>query len=160
MTITDIKQFPIRVKLNSNFGLDLSFDKNTILQLNSVELDFEDNEGCSYKVYVTALGSDLEYNKSIASRNWMNLENKNYELDIFEFYEDVIKPNGDFKTSIFVMGNDDCFDLVDELKIPKYTIEDMLMVIRGIAPDLVPPITATNVDEFVEMLRKEQLKGK
>jgi hypothetical protein len=153
MTITEIKQFPIRVKLNSNFGLDLSFDKNTILQLNSVELDFEDNEGCSYKVYVTALGSDLEYNKSIASRNWMNLENKNYELDIFEFYEDVIKPNGDFKTSIFVMGNDDCFDLVDELKIPKYSIEDILLIVKEIAPGLKPHITESNVQQFIDGLK-------
>jgi hypothetical protein len=161
MSITEIKQFPIRVKLNSNFGLDLSFDKNTILQLNSVELDFIHTEGCSYKVYVTALGSDLEYNKSIASRNWMNLENKNYELDIFEFYENVIGPNGDFDTSIFVMGDDDCFDLVDELKVPKYSTEDILIIISEVAPHLKAHITETNVQQFIDGLkRKDQLKRK
>jgi hypothetical protein len=153
MTITEIKQFPIRVKLNSNFGLDLSFDKNTILQLNSVELDFEDNEGCSYKVYVTALGSDLEYNKSIASRNWMNFKTNNFELDIFEFHKDDMKPNGDFNTSIFVMGDDDCFDLVDELKIPKYSIEDILLIVKEIAPGLKPHITESNVQQFIDGLK-------
>jgi len=158
MTITEIKQFPIRVKLNSNFQLENSFDVGTILQLNDIRTDFKGIVDTSYEVSVTALGSDLEYNKSICERNWMNFKTNNFELDIFEFHKDDMKPNGDFNTSIFVMGDDDCFDLVDELKIPKYSTEDMLMVIRGIAPDIEPTLTATNVDEFVEMLRKEQLK--
>ena len=152
MKITEISktQLPVRVKLNSNFQLDLSFDKNTILQLNSVELEFEDDGACSYKVYVTALGSDLEYNKSVASRNWKNLESGNYELDIFEFYG--IKPNGDFKTSIFVMDTDDCFDIITEYDEPKFSINDMLNTIKSIAPTF-HLINKDNVETFVEELR-------
>jgi hypothetical protein len=152
MTITEIKQFPIRVKLNSNFQLENSFDVGTILELNGIRTDFKGIVDTSYEVSVTALGSDLEYNKSICERNWMNFKTNNFELDIFEFHKDDMKPNGNFNTSIFVMGDDDCFDLVDELKAPKYSTEDMLNVIKAIAPTF-HLINKDNVETFVKELR-------
>jgi hypothetical protein len=161
MTITEIKQFPIRVKLNDKFQLEESFDVGTILQLNSAIIDSYDDGWNCYRVEVTALGSDLEHNKSICERNWMNFKPNNFELDIFEFHKDDMKPNGDFNTSIFVMGDDDCFDLVDELKVPKYTTADILLIVSEIAPMLNPHITETNVAQFVDGLkRKDQLKRK
>jgi hypothetical protein len=158
MRIIDIKDFLIRVKLNDKFQLEESFDVGTILQLNSAIIDSYDDGWNCYRVEVTALGSDLEHNKSISVKNWRDFKTNEYNLDIFEFHKDDIKPNGDFNTSIFVMEYDDCFDLVDELKVPKYSTEDMLMVINAIVPDVHPPLTTTNVDGFVEMLRKDQLK--
>jgi hypothetical protein len=155
MTITDIKQLPIRVKLNSNFQLDESFDCGTILQLNDVRIELVGSVDTSYEVSVTALGSDLEYNKSVARRNWMNFETNNFELDIFEFHKNEIKSNGDFKTSIYVMGDDDCFDLVDELKMPKYTTADILLIVSEIAPALKLHITETNVAQFVDGLKRK-----
>jgi hypothetical protein len=156
MTITEIKQFPIRVKLNSNFQLNESFDVGTILQLNNVSVEFEGSVDISYKVSVTALGSDLEYNKSISVKDWRDFKTNEYNLDIFEFHKDDIKPNGDFNTSIFVMGDDDCFDLVDELKIPRYSIEDILLIVKEIAPGLKPHITESNVQQFIDGLKRKQ----
>jgi hypothetical protein len=151
-SILEIKQFPIRVKLNSNFQLDESFDCGTILQLNSVRLEFEGSVDNSYEVSVTALGSDLEYNKSIAIRNWKNVNTNQFELDIFEFHKDVMKSNRDFQTSIFVMEDDDCFDIIDDE--PKFSINDMLNVIKAIAPTL-QLINKDNVETFVEELRSK-----
>ena len=69
-----------------------------------------------YKVYVSALKEDLEYNTTVAKHNWYNQKTCEYELNIYE----ANKITGDFEDTIYVMENDDCFDLVEtiETKIP------------------------------------------
>lgn len=114
MKITDLKdKLPIKVKLNSKFDLDESFDVNTKLLIKSFNIDGDyGDEGICYKVYVTALNEDLEYNKSIAISDWYNSKTKQYDLNYYESNE----PNaeGNYEDTIFVMENDDCFDLCDE----------------------------------------------
>jgi hypothetical protein len=78
------------------------------------------------------------------------LEQKAYMRNQFEFYG--IKPNGDFKTSIFVMDTDDCFDIITEYDEPKFSINDMLNTIKAIAPTF-HLINKDNVETFVEELR-------
>jgi hypothetical protein len=53
------------------------------------------------------------------------------------------------------MGDDDCFDLVDELKMPKYTTADILLIVSEIAPALKLHITETNVAQFVDGLKRK-----
>lgn len=124
MKIGDIiDKLPCKVKLNNNFTLDDSFDKGTIVFVKSCEIeDWSDDAGAEacYKVYVSALKEDLEYNTTIAEHKWYNNKTGEYELNIFEFNEDKIKPNGCFEDTIYVMENDDCFDIVEkiETKIP------------------------------------------
>lgn len=154
MRILDIKNFPIRVKLNQNFQLEESFDVGTILQLNSWEIDFSSSSGTCYKINVTVLKSDIDHNKSISIRNWKNFDTGNFELDIFEARKEMFDSNGNFHDTIFVMEVDDCFDLVDDNKTLIYNREDMLLVIKEIAPSLLKHINVSNVDEFIETLRR------
>lgn len=117
MKIADIiTKLPLKVKLNNNFNLDESFDKGTIVFVKSCELeDGYESEAC-YKVYVSALKEDLEYNKSVSISNWRNFKNDQYELNFYE----VNNITGDFEDTIYVMENDDCFDMVETIdtKIP------------------------------------------
>lgn len=109
MKITDLKdKLPIKVKLNSKE----SFDINTKLLIKSFKIDGDDGNEICYKVNVSALKEDLEYNKSVASQDWFNSKTKKFDLN----YYDVHKPdeNGNYEDTIFVMENDDCFDLCDE----------------------------------------------
>jgi hypothetical protein len=105
---------------------------------------------------VTALGSDLEYNKSVASRNWKNLESGNYELDIFEFYG--IKPNGDFKTSIFVMDTDDCFDIITEYDEPKFSINGVIIETNTTIDNNTDAKVETLLRELLENLINQQIQ--
>lgn len=154
MKITEISQsnLPLRVKLNSNFTLDESFDPGTIVQINSIVPDFE---GC-YKVWVTALAKDMDYNKSIAQRDWLNRNTNQFELDIFEANPKDIDNKGNYKDIIFVMDSDDCFDVITELDEPKYSINDILLIVSEIAPDLKPHITESNVNQFIEGLKRKK----
>jgi hypothetical protein len=117
MKITDIiSKLPLKVKLNNNFTLEESFDKGTIVFVKSCEIDEDyDGESC-YKVYVSALKEDLDYNTSVSIPNWRNPKNGDYELNFYE----VNDITDDYDDIIYVMENDDCFDLVEnfETKIP------------------------------------------
>jgi uncharacterized protein YkuJ len=158
MRLLDIRSFPIRVKLNQNFQLEESFDVGTILQLNWWKGvgEIYGADGRYFEVGVTVLKADLEYNKSIALRDWTNPETGNYDLNIYEVSTKNFDSNGNFIDTIFVMETDDCFDLVDELKIPKYSVEDILMIVSEIAPGLKPHITEINVDQFIEGLKRKK----
>lgn len=153
MKITEISksQLPLRVKLNKNFTLDDSFDPGTILQINSYVPDFE---GC-FKVWVTALAKDLDHNKSIAERNWLDKNTGNYDIDIFEANKKDIDTNGNYKDVIFVMDTDDCFDVITEYDEPKYSINDVLLVIQTIAPTF-KLINQSNIEVFMEELKNQK----
>jgi hypothetical protein len=150
MKITEISktQLPVRVKLNSNFQLEESFDVGTILQINSFVPDID---GC-YKVWVTALVRDMEHNKTIAERNWLDSSTGQFNIDIFEANKKDIDGNGNFNDVIFVMDTDDCFDIITEYDEPKFSINDMLNTIKAIAPTF-HLINKDNVETFVEELR-------
>ncbi len=150
MRIVDIlkTQLPLRVKLNSNFRLDESFDAGTIVQINSFVPDID---GC-YKVWVTALAKDMEHNKTIAERNWLDSSTGLFNIDIYESNKKQFDLKGNFNDVIFVMDRDDCFDIISEYDERKFSINDMLNVIKAIAPTL-QLINKDNVETFVEELR-------
>lgn len=152
MKITEISktQLPLRVKLNSNFQLDESFDPGTVLQINSF---VPDCGGC-YKVWVTALAKDMEHNKTIAERNWLDSSTGLFNIDIYESNKKDFDSDGNFNDVIFVMDTDNCFDIITEYDEPKFSINDMLNVIKAIAPTF-HLITKDNVETFVEELRNK-----
>jgi hypothetical protein len=57
------------------------------------------------------LKEDYEHNRRIAIPNWFNPNSDQYD----SCYYDVNKQNsqGDYDDTIYVMDNDDCFDLVE-----------------------------------------------
>jgi hypothetical protein len=150
MKITEISktQLPVRVKLNSNFQLEESFDAGTILQINSFVPDID---GC-YKVWVTALAKDMEHNQTVAERNWWDSSTDQYNINIFESNKKQFDLKGNFNDVIFVMDRDDCFDIIAEYDERKFSINDMLNVIKAIAPTL-QLINKDNVETFVEELK-------
>ena len=130
MKIGDIiDKLPCKVKLNNNFTLDESFDSGTIVFVKSCEIEeVYEGEAC-YKVYVSALKEDLEYNTSISIHDWRNPKNDQYELNFYE----VNKITGDFEDTIYVMENDDCFDLVEpKLTIDSKMVSDIEKLIDGV----------------------------
>ena len=130
MKIGDIiDKLPCKVKLNNNFTLDESFDSGTIVFVKSCEIEeVYEGEAC-YKVYVSALKEDLEYNTSISIHDWRNPKNDQYELNFYE----VNKITGDFEETIYVMENDDCFDLVEpKLTIDSKMVSDIEKLIDGV----------------------------
>lgn len=153
MKITEISksQLPLRVKLNKNFTLEESFDPGTILQINSFVPDIE---GC-YKVWVTALAKDMEHNKSVAERNWVDEDTGYFDIDIFEANKKDIDSNGDYKDVIFVMDSDEFFDVITEYDEPKYSINDVLLVINRIAPSF-KLINENNIEIFMEELKNSK----
>ena len=128
MKLKDLKfsDFPVRVKLTDGFTLDDSFDPGMIVQLNSFMVDSnEPGYGKSYQIYVTVLPEDIPYNKSVAQRNWYDKNGKPC-LDYFESMEQFYKQaDGSYKDSIFVMENDDFFELV-----PEKTSEEIKEVLK------------------------------
>lgn len=114
MKIADIvNNLPKKVKLNNKFTLEESFDVNTILQVKGVTLDFDGGEGekC-YKVFVTALAEDMKYNRSIAIPDWFD-DNHKPTLTYFDAMKKAFDQWGNLNDVIYVMENDDCFDLIE-----------------------------------------------
>lgn len=112
MKIKDLENLlPVRVKLNNNFLLEDSFDVNTIVLVKSFSLFPDDCGGNCYEVWVTSLKEDMEHNVRISIPDWRNPKTGKYDLTYYE----ANKPNsnGDYDTTIFVMEEDDCFDLVE-----------------------------------------------
>jgi len=128
MKLSDIvNNLPKKVKLNKNFTLEESFDINTIVQIKGVALDFDGGEGekC-YKLFVTALAEDMKYNQSIAVPDWFD-DNHKPTLTYFDVMKKAFDQWGNLNDVIFVMENDDCFDLVednDDTRI-KFAIDEL-----------------------------------
>ena len=110
MKILEIKdKLPIKVKLNNSFYLDGSFDSGTILLIKEIKLNFNN----CYKILVTALKEDLEHNRKVATLEWLNKKTGEYDVSYYEY--NTPNSNGDYDDVIFVMEDDDCFDLVDSV---------------------------------------------
>ena len=110
MKILEIKdKLPIKVKLNNSFYLDGSFDSGTILLIKEIKLNFNN----CYKILVTALKEDLEHNRKVATLEWLNKKTCEYDVSYYEY--NTPNSNGDYDDVIFVMEDDDCFDLVDSV---------------------------------------------
>jgi hypothetical protein len=124
MKITDIEKskLPLRVKINDKFTLEESFDPGTIIQINSFlnESDFKD----CYKVNITALQSDIDHNVSIAKNEWHNSKTGKFDLTYFDAH--VPDNHGNYKDTIYVMADDDCFDLILEEPDIKSELEDLI----------------------------------
>lgn len=114
--------FPIRVKLNKNFSLEESVDPGTIIQINKIDLDSLDGDEECYKVAITLLNEDMDYNQSIASSDWFD-KHGNACLNYYQVSLNEKQLNGDYKSFIYVMSNDDVFDLVEE----KENVVDLIL---------------------------------
>lgn len=114
MKITDLKELPVRVKINENFKLEDSLDSNMIIQINNYRVD-SDDFGICYRVEVTLLASDHEHNKSVAIRDWRNPQSDQYNVDYFIANQQKRQSNGDYRDVIFVMDYEDVFDLIDSV---------------------------------------------
>ena len=119
MKITELS-LPCKVKLNSNFRLDASFDENTILLLRNKRVDWVGENGNSdcYEIEVVALKEDEVHNKMVAKRIWYDKQQRPV-LTIYEARSDFYDALGDFHTSIFVMADEDCFDPLPRKKIER-----------------------------------------
>lgn len=121
MKIRDLKEMklPIKGKLSNGFNLDESLDVGMIIQINSISLDSNEifgDSGRSFKIEVCTLPEDNEYNHSVAEPTWYDTEGKPCLT-----YFDVNTPNefGQYKETLYVMENDDWFDLIEEDTIEK-----------------------------------------
>lgn len=156
MRINELKHFPIRVKLNNNFKLEESFEPNTIIRINSCVLDETWGDSASFILNVTALKSDLEHNKSVSVKDWKNSTTGKFDIDIFDHFKSNFDVNGDFHDTIFVMSDEDCFDIVDDKNTLRYTDEDMLMVIKEITPSLIQHLNEETVYDFVKKIKENK----
>jgi hypothetical protein len=104
--------------LNENFLSEESFNPGTILFIDSFiieNIDYEFSPSfCSFKVGVRISLTDFEHNLSISKSNWYDRDYNPvlniYEANYQKYFNgnQLIKP---IETYIFVMGDDDCFDL-------------------------------------------------
>ena len=124
MNIKEVEAFgfPIRVKLNKNFNLDEAVDPGTIIQINKIDLDALDGDEECYKVVITLLNEDMDYNQSITSSDWFDKDG-NACLNYYQVSLNEKQPNGDYKSFIYVMSNDDVFDLIEE----KENVVDLIL---------------------------------
>ncbi len=102
---------PVRVKMNNYFNLDESVDKNTIVYI----YKYEDDDDDCYKVFFKLLKSDYEYNFAISKRNWYD-KNGDAVLNYFEANTLQKDSDGNFLDTFYVMGDENCFDLIDNEK--------------------------------------------
>lgn len=126
MKIIDIKKsdLPVRVKLTEGFTSEDSFDIGMIVQITNYKEEWDSVDGMVYEVYTTALVSDFEYNNSIADRKWYD-KNGVPCLSIFEASQsDPGRKN--FETSIYVMGDDDFFEVVYSREQLEGEIEEII----------------------------------
>lgn len=130
MNIVDIltQTLPIRVKLNNKFTLDDSFDIGTIIQINNAKIEYTDESGVCYVVYVTCLNQDMQHNNSIACRDWYDKEGLP-NLSYFEYNIDEKQANGDYKSQIYVMSNDDCFDIINNKPCTHNVVQDAMRIV-------------------------------
>lgn len=112
MKIKDLEYLlPVKVKLNKNFTLEDSFDVNTIVLVKAFVLDSNDCGGNCYKAWVSALKEDMVHNRRVAIPDWRNSKTDRYDQTYYE--SNKPNPDGDYDTTVFVMEEDDCFDLVE-----------------------------------------------
>lgn len=126
MKIIDINKsdLPVRVKLTEGFTSEDSFDIGMIVQITNYKEEWDSVDGMVYEVSTTALASDFEYNNSIADRNWYD-KNGVPCLSIFEAKESNTGEKN-FKTSIYVMGDDDFFEVVYSREQLEEEIEEII----------------------------------
>jgi hypothetical protein len=104
--------------LNENFLSEESFDPGTILFIDSFTIENIDYEFSpsfrSFKVGVRIAKEDFEHNLLISKSNWYDPD-YNPGLNIYKAnYQKYFKGNQLIKpieSHIFVMGDEDCFDL-------------------------------------------------
>ena len=85
----------------------------------------------------------MEHNKSISKSDWFNKETKNYDCDYFDcvYNQKEKQDNGDFKSTIYVMEDDDCFDLLSSNNDKfKYSIE----ILNEIKKELINSLGIAN----------------
>lgn len=155
MNIKDIiPKLPLRVKLNNKFTLEESFDTNTILLIKSASIDDwgGDGEKC-YKVHVTALADDMKYNRSIAIADWFD-DNHNPTLTYFDVTKKILDKDGNLNDIIYVMENDDCFDLVEENKNTS-NIERAIYELNELSDEL-----KLRVNNLNQLESSDRIKGK
>lgn len=117
MKIKDINPeiLPVRVKLTNDFPLEDSFDAGMIIQIDSFYATREYVEDVEvYRLNVRVLAKDVAYNKKVAQHNWFD-SNGNPTLDYFEA-NPTKNESGDYEDFIYVMGNDDFFEMVSDEK--------------------------------------------
>jgi len=135
MKITDIKNFPVRVKLTKGFTLDDSYDEGMIIQINSTRPEpggeVYGKDGRCFEVWTTVLPEDVEYNKSVSKRDWLD-ENSNPTLDYFEANPGHKKPNGSYEDKIFVMEEDDFCVLVDKTPKDYQELIDLILYVDNL----------------------------
>jgi hypothetical protein len=114
--IVDNSLMGLKFSLNENFKLEESFDPGTIFYIHSV---FYFTDGC-FEVNISIDPEDFDYNFSIAKVNWYNFDGVKSDLiNIYQslykgYYQStqdgyrLIKP---LLAKIYVMEDDDCFDL-------------------------------------------------
>lgn len=143
MKITDLKELPVRVKLNKNFKLEDSLDPNIIVQINNYFVE-SDDFGICYRVQVTLLASDYEHNKSVAIRDWRNPNSDEFNADYFVANIQKKQSNGDYWDIIYVMEDDDAFDLINSVNENKTdaVIDELNRIVNEIELGKNKPLTA------------------
>jgi hypothetical protein len=155
MKITDINQsqLPLKVKLNQNWRLDESIENNTIIQINSFKPDMDN----CYEVFVTVLAKDLEYNKSVCISDWYNTTKTDvWDWDFYEANSDLLDINGNYNFSIYVMNDEDVFDIEFPDDTPVYSVNDMMKVVKALIPTLH---VATKDTDTLRTFMKELLNN-
>lgn len=140
---------PIKVKLNSKFVADTTFDPHAIIMVKLYYEDkYTDEEDVEkmYVVHVSALKEDFKHNSSVAIPNWYDANN-----DPKLTYYDTHKPNihGDYDEVLYVMENDDVFDeivhenhLDEAVELLKYVYDGLDYVSKG------------KIDEFLTKIKQ------
>lgn len=157
MNINEIlktQRLPVKVKLNSNVNkLDETFDPDTILIINKVILDDDDLAILN----VTAHADDYEHNKSVASNEWYDKNTKEYTANIYESNSKFFDDKGNFNDKMYIMIDDDMFDIVNDYDSPKYSVNDVLNIVHYLNPTIKNLIVRENIDEIFLRLKNEKV---
>lgn len=156
MTIKDILKLdtPIRVKINENFKLEDSIDPGFIVIINSITTGIDFCEDC-YKVDIVLSEKDFKHNVLNSDCTWYDLEMKPC-LNYFQANLEKRQHGGDYKDSIYVMEDEDCFDLIEE---NPNIVELILKDLHELREKLFHcDLTATGVKESIEVVEKYKNK--
>ena len=136
MKVEDLQklQLPVRVKLTEGFTLEESFDVGMIVQINRVYFETDNGEydsgGKCYSVDAVILKSDVDYNDTIAERNWKNQKTGKWDASYF----DVNEPdsNGNYYEKLYVMETDHWCELVNDDETKRYSNNDVESVLDSV----------------------------
>ena len=105
------------VQINNAFTLEDSIDKNFIIEITNIEVDWED----CFKVTFKCHPEYYVYNNKVAKKDWYNNERK-ATLNWFEFNHKYFDPSKQIiEDNLYVMETDLCFDLLEEEDFEKYS---------------------------------------